>query len=99
MRYGLRVMYPNGTVSTYPTKYDEVQHARFWLEYYRTSYKDTGRKYTLIRFVSHREKLRRQLTERSDYYTREAKYDGLSERGVGWYEGYARALRDVAGQL
>ena len=55
--------------------------------------------YKLFVRLSRAERLKRKLLVRSKYYDEEAKYDGLTTSEKVWYQAYARALRDVAGQL
>lgn len=56
----------------------------------------------LVRLVTKREKLKRELLRGQGEYERRANVEAKIDRNSqyhGWYRGYARALRDVAGQL
>lgn len=55
--------------------------------------------YTIVRLVSRREKLKRKLLADAARFQDIAQEEDRSTASECWYAGYARALRDVAGQL
>lgn len=59
-----------------------------------------GHTYKLVRLVTKREKLKRSIESQERAASEKAATVPRAFRwSLGWYEGYARALRDVASQL
>jgi hypothetical protein len=81
--------------------YRDRRHLREALRVVRDSFTTMSDNHTVTykvtRLVTKREKLKRDLLVKSSSFEKDARMHAPADRH--WYEGYARALRDVAGLL